>query len=199
MKAIWITVFCFFMQMVSAQNEPNNIFALCLIEGSVDAQDGFDIPSEISMIAFPIERKETGEKEGVWVKRKADSNCLSQNPDDCLVWCLVERPAYEYSINFDGKYSDLTFLPWLSKEVIEEELENGMSAVWLPVLDKDDLEYGQFKRILKKLKKKKYLPRNHEKKITNQFIQALHLYQKDNGLPIGNLNLETLDDFDIKY
>lgn len=28
-----------------------------------------------------------------WVKRKADKNCLSANPEDCLVWCLVEVPA----------------------------------------------------------------------------------------------------------
>jgi hypothetical protein len=28
-----------------------------------------------------------------WVKKKADFNCLSANPDDCLVWCLVEVPA----------------------------------------------------------------------------------------------------------
>ncbi len=25
-----------------------------------------------------------------WVKKKADQNCLSANPEDCLVWCLVE-------------------------------------------------------------------------------------------------------------
>lgn len=28
-----------------------------------------------------------------WVKKKADANCLSADPDDCLVWCLVEIPA----------------------------------------------------------------------------------------------------------
>ena len=28
-----------------------------------------------------------------WVKKKADRNCLSADPDDCLVWCLVEVPA----------------------------------------------------------------------------------------------------------
>jgi len=28
-----------------------------------------------------------------WVKKKADRNCLSADPNDCLVWCLVEIPA----------------------------------------------------------------------------------------------------------
>lgn len=28
-----------------------------------------------------------------WIKRKGDRNCLSANPEDCLVWCKVEVPA----------------------------------------------------------------------------------------------------------
>ena len=28
-----------------------------------------------------------------WVKKQADKNCLSADPNDCLVWCLVEVPA----------------------------------------------------------------------------------------------------------
>jgi len=27
-----------------------------------------------------------------WEKRKSDKNCRSANPDDCMVWCLVEQP-----------------------------------------------------------------------------------------------------------
>jgi hypothetical protein len=36
---------------------------------------------------------ETAPASTKWVKKKADKNCLSANPDDCLVWCLVETPA----------------------------------------------------------------------------------------------------------
>ena len=28
-----------------------------------------------------------------WEKRKSNQNCLSADPEDCLVWCLVEIPA----------------------------------------------------------------------------------------------------------
>lgn len=34
-----------------------------------------------------------------WVKRKADKNCLSADPNDCLVWCLVETPAQYRTIS----------------------------------------------------------------------------------------------------
>ncbi|MEM6723379.1 MAG: hypothetical protein AAF598_05030, partial [Bacteroidota bacterium] len=56
-------------------------------------------PASTKIIAVPTEY--TSESETIevapattkWVKRKADRNCLSANPDDCLVWCLVEVPA----------------------------------------------------------------------------------------------------------
>ncbi len=34
-----------------------------------------------------------------WVQKKADPNCLSADPNDCLVWCLVEVPATYKSIS----------------------------------------------------------------------------------------------------
>ncbi len=39
------------------------------------------------------EQIETSPASTKWVKRKADRNCLSADPNDCLVWCLVETPA----------------------------------------------------------------------------------------------------------
>ena len=39
------------------------------------------------------EQIETSPATTKWVKRKADRNCLSADPNDCLVWCLVEVPA----------------------------------------------------------------------------------------------------------
>ena len=36
---------------------------------------------------------ETSPASTKWVKKKADRNCLSADPNDCLVWCLVEVPA----------------------------------------------------------------------------------------------------------
>lgn len=35
---------------------------------------------------------ETGTR---WIKKKADGKCLSTNPDDCLIWCLVQVNNFE--------------------------------------------------------------------------------------------------------
>ena len=39
------------------------------------------------------ERIETRPASTKWVKKRADRNCLSADPNDCQVWCLVEVPA----------------------------------------------------------------------------------------------------------
>ncbi|MDA9774233.1 hypothetical protein N9B82_04675 [Saprospiraceae bacterium] len=33
-----------------------------------------------------------------WVKKKADKNCRSANPEDCLVWCLVNTEKVVYDL-----------------------------------------------------------------------------------------------------
>ena len=39
------------------------------------------------------ERIETRPASTKWIKKRADRNCLSADPNDCQVWCLVEVPA----------------------------------------------------------------------------------------------------------
>ncbi len=45
------------------------------------------------MLEFKYELVEVEPAREDWVQKKADRNCLSANPNDCLVWCLVEVPA----------------------------------------------------------------------------------------------------------
>ena len=48
------------------------------------------VPAEYETVTETIEVSPATTK---WVKRKADKNCLSADPNDCQVWCLVEVPA----------------------------------------------------------------------------------------------------------
>lgn len=45
------------------------------------------------------ERIETRPATTKWVKKKADRNCLSADPNDCLVWCLIEVPAEHRTVS----------------------------------------------------------------------------------------------------
>ena len=44
------------------------------------------------------DRIETKSTATTWIRKKADANCLSTNPDDCIVWCLIETPAEYQSV-----------------------------------------------------------------------------------------------------
>ncbi len=48
------------------------------------------VPASYETVTETIETSPASTK---WVKKKADRNCLSADPNDCLVWCLVEVPA----------------------------------------------------------------------------------------------------------
>ena len=48
------------------------------------------VPAEYETVTETIEVSPATTK---WVKRKADKNCLSADPNDCQVWALVEVPA----------------------------------------------------------------------------------------------------------
>ncbi|MEZ4906199.1 MAG: peptidoglycan-binding domain-containing protein [Saprospiraceae bacterium] len=40
-----------------------------------------------------VETIDVSPKSTKWVHKKSDANCLSADPDDCMIWCLVETPA----------------------------------------------------------------------------------------------------------
>ncbi len=48
---------------------------------------------------FPVDYQASGTE---WVKKKADRNCFSDDPNDCLVWCLVEKKEGIVFIDFQG-------------------------------------------------------------------------------------------------
>lgn len=67
---------------------------------------------------IPVKGVAAGTK---WVKQKADRNCLSADPNDCLVWCLIEEKG---SINFKditGKEFKYNYCP----DGFEYDEENG--------------------------------------------------------------------------
>ena len=45
------------------------------------------------LLDFKFELEEISPASTKWVKRRAERNCLSADPADCLVWCLVETPT----------------------------------------------------------------------------------------------------------
>lgn len=53
------------------------------------------IPEKYETVVEQIEVRPASTR---WVRKKPDRECLSANPDDCFVWCMVEVPAQYQTI-----------------------------------------------------------------------------------------------------
>jgi len=132
-----------------------------------------------------------------WVKKIASRNCLSADPNDCMVWCLVEvvpgETAYlEYVKNTSKttEYEMKTFTIYTKTKATINEL---------PVVCEADLDEAFLKDIQSKLDKLGYIGTPAEKDNLNQKIKlALFKYQRDNGLPVGHFDYQTLEKLDIQ-
>lgn len=155
-----------------------------------------------------------------WVKGQADAGCLSANPDDCQVMCLVEVPAqyttvtksvlksesYQREIVIPMEYKIVAkqvktqneryteqVIPESYKTVSERVLvSKGGYQGWREVLCGSDLNEAKISSIQRALKAAGYNPGSIDNVFGTQTKEALKAYQRANGLPVGNLNLETL-------
>ncbi len=129
-----------------------------------------------------------------WVKKKTDKNCLSNNPDDCLVWCLVENKGefYDYYTVVDTT---------LNKEFINKEIEyevlisRGGYTEWKQVVCDVQISKKLYRDVYSALIERGYSIGgniNHIEGFMPETKAALIKFQKDNNLPMGQLDLETL-------
>ncbi len=161
-----------------------------------------------------------------WVKGKADKNCLSSNPKDCEVWCLKEIPAiYEKVSRKVEKVAAATKtvdVPALTKvtprkKLVEAARENkieipatyktvmkkvlvkkGGFQEWKEVVCEQDLTNNKIAQIQQALKREGYDPGPVDNEMGGKTKDALVKFQMDKGLPVGNLNMETLKSLGIQ-
>jgi|GEM_PF-1971775 len=126
-----------------------------------------------------------------WEKGKADPNCISSNPEDCMVMCLVDTPeVYEtYYIVTDT----LTNKQFKITEIQKKSLVRaGGRTGWVEVLCESDITAKIIKAIQHTLTDYGYSTGSINGVMDAGTRSALAKYQNNNGLPEGNLNIETL-------
>lgn len=161
-----------------------------------------------------------------WVQGEADANCLSADPKDCQVMCLVETPAeyktvtrkvvkspaYSYDEVIPAEYKVVTRkvlekeettvkidVPATYKTVMNKELvKEGGYQDWREVLCQDKLTSDRIRQIQTALKENGYDPGPVDNIFGQQTKDALLQYQIDNELPQGNLNMETLESLGVE-
>lgn len=181
-------------------NKPGSCYAKCFIPNKYETEtlsyakytgDKNDDPNVEKIVV------QEGVKTTRWVKKKADKNCLSSNPDDCLVWCLVEDVEDEI-VRFAVKDTTLTtdFI-W-----IEEEKKNLVSkggfTEWREVVCANELSSKFYENITSALIENGFQLNPLNNSASQEFKAALIKYQENNYLPVGQIDFETLQSLNIE-
>ena len=161
-----------------------------------------------------------------WVKGKADKNCLSANPADCEVLCLKVVPAVTQKVTRKVETTAaetkeietpavIKVVP--RKKMITAATENKIEIAatyksvikkvitkkggyqdWREVLCEPQLTDTKIAQIQTALKREGYDAGPIDNQMGGKTKEALIKFQQDKGLPVGNLNIETLKSLGIQ-
>ena len=180
-------------------NEPGKCYAKCQIRLITHTETYFEYDGDIAPEDLDVAYKtiETSPARSEWVKKKADRPCHSSNPDDCLVWCLVEVPAQTQKIAIVKDTSQTK--QWKVRTI--NYYGNGAPQVdWREVVCADKLDRLRISLIQDKLDEKGYYTGMTRGDYQNPKLHsALKSYQSDNNLPIGNYDIETIKSLGIDF
>ncbi len=137
-----------------------------------------------------------------WVKKSADRNCQSPDPNDCLVWCLVEQPEIK-TIRAKKVPLNAVKMIEIKKGIFIEK--HYYDAAIIEIMCQENAKSALQSAIIEALIKKKWL-RKPQKAETEQayqsfcesnFVNALLQFQQEKELPEGLWDLETLEALNI--
>lgn len=175
------------------------------------------IPAKYRTVTEQVMIKPATQK---WVEGKADPNCLSADPRDCRVLCLVEVPAQYRTVtkrvvvedaktevvDIPGKYN-IVRRKVLAKPARTEEIEIpaeykeistrklvkvGGLTKWVEVVCDKDIDRNLILEVQQALKAKGFDPGPLDGVMGPQTREALQRFQEENNLPVGNMNKETM-------
>lgn len=185
-------------------SEPGKCYAKCLTPDTVEEQIlTFEIYTgddpEIEKKYVKTEVVEIAPATSKWVKKKADNNCLSADPNDCLILCLVETPAQ--TVTVQNILIDTTIIKEFETEThtVDFVTASGGQPVWMSVICNID---NQLKSDVQEALYELGYDLSEDMlqgTFSKASKEALIEFQKDNRLHIGGFTEETLDMMGIEY
>lgn len=177
---------------------PGKCYAKCKMSGAgekvISVVETYE--ADVTIEESILKSREVAPAEEKWVKKRADKNCLSADPNDCLVWCLVKTdPVYDKRwVEIDSSGEKHLQVVYSQYEVPDTE---GLTQ-WKEVVCHGDLTPSLISEIRVAL-----IDRGYEagvgKKADDDFKQALLKFQDDNNLPYGQMDVETLSALGVFY
>jgi len=180
--------------------EPGKCFAKCLIKPFYERVT-FDLPvfNGINTDQKGVYKESilTKPEESKWIKSRIDERCESSVSNDCFKWTLKSSSA-EYSTVFSVDTALIKEYDWQTfTEYIK--IRDGGSTEWRAVVCDPDVTDLLISSIQHALKERNYYQGEITGTLDLKSRNALHSFQTDYGLPVGNLDYETLDTLEVSY
>ena len=133
---------------------------------------------------------------GEWVAKYDSENCFSSNKEDCTIKCYVVIPE-EVETIWVVKDTTLT-KDFEKREIYYEELVMESYSEEREILCRSKITPAIIDQIQNALRKRSYYTARRNTSIPDlTTTEALKKYQRDNGLPVGKLDMETLNKLEI--
>ena len=171
----------------------------------------YETQTENKMVSPPTQK---------WVKTGTSKNCLSANPKDCEIWTLKQFDAVYQKVSkkvevvpqsvqeevipaqtqvvprqkiVQPSREVKTEIPTTYKTIMKKVLvKRGGYMIWKETLCDQDITESKINQIQQALAREGYDPGSVDNQMGEKTKESIIKFQRDKGLPVGNLNLETL-------
>ena len=179
-------------------NEPGNCYAECQVNDISSHEEEYYVytgQGDEELVDIETKEIQISPKHYTWINKK-DKNCLSKNPEDCMILCLMEVPADTLRL-LVLKDTTQTKNFIIEKLTIYDNISNTQKTEWRKVVCESDINRILIGKIQNALREKGFY------KVVNTYIldeytkSKLKEFQMDNYLPTGNFNLETMRELGV--
>jgi Putative peptidoglycan binding domain len=194
---IWFSNYVFAQPESGMPSVPGKCYAKCLIPDQYVTEyqllpkytgPPVDTLTNTNIVVIHFAPKPSGIR---WEKKRADKNCFSANPDDCLVWCKVNTPAIN-SIEYFVR--DTILNPTFEWQLfpVPKLIKKGGFTEWIEVICDSEVTPKIIKKLQTALIEKGYYSGEVDGKISEDLNKALVAYQKQEGQAVGALSIESM-------
>lgn len=189
--------------LVNMPNEPGKCYAKGIQSDKVEVYNDtlgvFTLEAEVPPhMLGEVEFRPASTK---WVKKKADKNCQSSDPNDCLVWCLESIPAVYGTPTVSIDSAGVEPMKYVVIPGKAKLLEAGGHTIWVEVLCEKDMDVRLLQQVHSALATRGYAAGVYpnDRLASKDLKAALSKFQEDNGLVKGQLSVETVEALGVFY
>jgi hypothetical protein len=185
-----------------ANPKPGSCYAKCLMPDQMSTNSqliavftGDETKEDVKIETREITISPTAKK---WEKKPSTRDCLSDDPNDCLVWCIVDVPAKieTYKILLDTTQSPNFEMMDIKQEKL---VSKGGYTEWKETLCENRITKALINKLQTSLKNQNFYTAEVNSTLDTKTKAALADYQRANYLPVGQLDFETLNALGIDY